>query len=151
MQKQILILSIALLASTASAQAVLSAGGNEHFTLGEPIIGLLTNQNGYLTQGFHQTDQSVTGVAHFENKIFEYDLFPNPASDFVNLKSDDVWLQHVDLLHLVDALGRRYLVAHTQSSRGLFIDLSDFKQGIYSIHGYTARGQQLFSDTILLI
>ena len=73
-------------------QVTASAGGQFKgdtrqisFTIGEPIIQTLQNQDLILTQGFHQPQLWITEVNEMEGTTFQIKAFPNPTTDLVKL------------------------------------------------------------------
>ena len=77
-----------------SAQEVVSTQGESYsnssanidFTIGEVIIATGTDGTNDITQGFHQTNWNFLGVEDFAPN-FKATIFPNPTSDFLNIKT----------------------------------------------------------------
>ena len=77
-----------------SAQEVVSTQGESYsnssanidFTIGEVIIATGTDGTNDITQGFHQTNWNFLGVEDFAPN-FKAPIFPNPTSDFLNIKT----------------------------------------------------------------
>jgi len=59
--------------------------GSLSWTIGEPVIETVSNSNNSLTQGFQQASYSVTGIKKSEDLSFQIKVFPNPASDLLNV------------------------------------------------------------------
>ena len=105
-----LVLTSLLLFGSASAQEVISSGGNHHenssamisYTLGEAATFTGSSSENILTQGFHQTNLTVTGIE--EPMSIGLKVFPNPTSDKVVVEFDDP--QSGVQLMLFDANGR---------------------------------------------
>ncbi|MEM6892175.1 MAG: hypothetical protein AAF554_00705 [Bacteroidota bacterium] len=53
-----------------------------HFTLGEPIVGLITNENGVLDQGFWA---SYLFIELVENNFDDLVLFPIPVEEILHI------------------------------------------------------------------
>ena len=78
------------------AQSVVSSTGDElinseyqlSFTMGETAIKTLEKEDKILTQGFHQTRLTITSIEYFSDKDLKINLFPNPATDYLNLFID---------------------------------------------------------------
>lgn len=88
-----LLACIVCFCSTARAQEVISSAGN-HFTnnkikiswtLGEPVVPTLSNENIQLTQGFHQAKLTITAVNEIPKLTMHISAYPNPACDFLKL------------------------------------------------------------------
>ena len=63
-----------------------NASGNIDFTIGEVIINTGTDGTNDLTQGFHQTNWNFLGMEDFVPN-YEVNIFPNPTSDVLNIKT----------------------------------------------------------------
>jgi hypothetical protein len=94
MKKNTIVLFSLLSTFMVKAQEVVSTQGESYtnssgaidFTVGEVIINTGTNGNNTLTQGFHQTNWNFLGI---EDHVptFEVQLYPNPTSDVLNIKT----------------------------------------------------------------
>ncbi len=67
------------------------AGGNVSYTVGQVIYTAMTGIDGTITQGVQQPFEimELPGVATPPGITLQCILFPNPVSDFVNLKVDN--------------------------------------------------------------
>jgi hypothetical protein len=94
MKKFLLLITVVLLISQLHAQQVVNnAGGiakNSQYEiswgLGELAIHTFTSENYTITQGFHQSLLTVTGINEGIEPGFEISVFPNPTQNFVNLE-----------------------------------------------------------------
>ena len=85
--------SVFIFAGSSMAQQVVSSAGNHHenssgslsWTVGEIAVETLSNSELILTQGFHQTKLSVTGLDIIEGDVPDISAFPNPAQDHINI------------------------------------------------------------------
>lgn len=93
-----------------SPQVIATAG--DHFsntqvqlswTIGEPIIETSVSNTSVLTQGFQQTNLTITSVEDFAQEL-KINIFPNPASDIINIEFKENF--EGSLLRLVDGKGR---------------------------------------------
>lgn len=96
MMKFLTALSIAALPFFGMAQSVdqqVIASAGEHFdngttqlswTLGEVMIDTYDNGTNILTQGFHQTELTVTAIEETLADI-RMNLYPNPTSEYLNI------------------------------------------------------------------
>ena len=116
--KKILFLAFGILCSlTVHSQAltpeVISSAGDYFkgsnvtlsWTIGEAVIETFTGTNCILTQGFQQPFISVTGIKKLEDKNLEIKVFPNPVSDFLNVRF--IAKEKIDLIiELIDLNGK---------------------------------------------
>ena len=94
MKKNTLVLFSFFASLAVSAQEVVSTQGESYsnssanidFTIGEVIIATGTDGTNDITQGFHQTNWNFLGVEDFAPN-FKATIFPNPTSDFLNIKT----------------------------------------------------------------
>ncbi|MCB0754699.1 MAG: T9SS type A sorting domain-containing protein [Flavobacteriales bacterium] len=140
--------SVGLHAQSITPDVVASAG--THFsngttqlswTIGEPVIATHDNGTNILTQGFHQTLLTVTGIRETEAVLEGVSVYPNPVDYLLNIKfdakSDDV------SAILFDAAGR--MVSSEQINSGTSqhqLDLGGFANGTYLLRLMTEEGLQ---------
>ena len=80
---------------------------------------------------------TVTGTASIDNiNLFDFNLFPNPSSDVINLTFDNIVSEQITI-EIYDVLGKlnkidNISVANTKVS----IDISSLSGGIYIIKAY---------------
>jgi len=110
--KFLTILSLAALPMFGMAQSIspeVIASAGEHFdngttqlswTLGEVVIDTYDNGTNILTQGFHQTQLTVTSIEETLADI-RLNMYPNPTSEFLNIdlgnNESDIDLQLFDM------------------------------------------------------
>lgn len=77
------------------------------YTVGELAVTTLSNANNFLTQGFQQPDDKDVGITQLEFQNLQVKLYPNPASETVNLwiKCDNNACEHLRV-SIHDLLGR---------------------------------------------
>ena len=118
------------------AQEVISSQGDSYsgpnakidFTIGECIIETLSDGTTNLTQGFHQTNWKFSGVEDFSPEM-EMVVFPNPASDFLQIQTADFKEVHYELF---DEAGR--LVAQNELlEETTSIRVAELATGQYSL------------------
>ena len=109
------------------AGSTLINGGYTSFTIGETIIGTISNDEIVLTQGFQQNDLEIpNAVLSFEE--IGIMLYPNPTQNKLFIKGYD--LIKLNDLYIVDALGR--VVSHPEKYSFLDgIDVSHLNMGQY--------------------
>jgi len=71
---------------TTAGDSYSNANGSVSYTVGEPVIETFTGGNNILTQGFQQTNLTVTAIDELTGLNFEISAFPNPATDIVKLR-----------------------------------------------------------------
>lgn len=82
--------------SQSTEQQIISSSGNHYengnaqlsFTIGELIITTESNATHSLTQGFQQTNWNFVGLEDHAPTII-INVFPNPLTDQINIKTDD--------------------------------------------------------------
>ncbi|MBL4669886.1 MAG: T9SS type A sorting domain-containing protein [Flavobacteriales bacterium] len=62
-----------------------NSAGQLSTTLGEIIISTVSSSINTLTQGFHQTQITVTNIKDHQTD-FEMNVYPNPTSNFITIK-----------------------------------------------------------------
>lgn len=63
------------------------SGQSLSFSMGEMLVETGENFNQTLTQGFQQSSfEAVVGIIEIEDVAFSIDVYPNPTSDFLNIK-----------------------------------------------------------------
>lgn len=134
MKKKLLPIGVFLLTASVHAQEVISSQGNSYsnathtidYTIGEPVTATVSNGVNDLTQGFHQTNLTITSVEDLDANI-SVNLFPNPTSEFVNLTVD----KYEDLtLRLFDATGK--LIKELSLKQSLTsVKVSEYADGTY--------------------
>ena len=129
-------LAFLLVINWISAQEVVSSAGETHtstgyilsWTLGEPVIETVINASNTLTQGFHQSELTITTDTELEYPDFFVKVFPNPSHDFVAIQLEEV---KKDLLFsLFDHSGRLLKTGRIVSSY-TELDLRQFSIGVY--------------------
>lgn len=107
-----------------------AVGGNTiSFTAGEVISGTAPLAVVKLSQGFHQTDHTVTvGVSASSAHGFDFNIYPNPTSGEVTISLSELPDQLT--LRLFDITGKKLseqrIVANQTS-----IDLNQYASGLY--------------------
>ncbi len=81
-----------LMAQSVSKTVLASNGGETittpytyTWTIGESVIANTSVPSYIITQGFHPISATTTGVAEIESNV-QLSVFPNPASDVLNVK-----------------------------------------------------------------
>ena len=117
-------------------EAVVSGGGyfkqsnaSISWSLGEIMTETFRSENVILTQGFQQSQLTITSVEEHPELAFKIDAFPNPVREYVNLKIDADNFDNLDY-QLYDMKG--FLIKHKKiDSEITHISLADQKPAIY--------------------
>jgi len=95
MKTILLILFVAYCPVLLAQQVVATAGGTFNnssgylsYTIGEGVAQTLTKGNKTITQGFQQTNLSVTIVSELKELDFSITAYPNPVSDILKIRTD---------------------------------------------------------------
>lgn len=140
--KFLTILSLAILPYAAMAQSIspeVIASAGEHFdngttqlswTLGEVVIDTYDNGTNILTQGFHQTELTVTSIEESLANI-RLNMYPNPTSELLNIEfgnnEQDITLQLFDmggkLIHTdkIEAYQAKYVLPMNEVATGNYL------------------------------
>ncbi len=133
------ILAIPFFGISQSIEPQVIASAGEHFsngsvqlswTLGEVMIDTYDNGNNILTQGFHQTELTVTSIEETLSDI-RLNLYPNPTSEFLNIElgnnEKDINLQLYDmsgrLVHkdVINAYDTKYVLPMQSVATGKYL------------------------------
>jgi len=68
-----------------SANGSAEVGGLYSYTLGQAVVGDLQNNQSQIHQGYQQNVYDQTNYILSENHLESITIFPNPASQFVNI------------------------------------------------------------------
>lgn len=166
MRKLLFVFSLLLPALAAYAQptlerSVLSAAGDDEtvsgfslsWTMGEPVIQTSVSLNGQLilTQGFQQANLFRDGVDPGPQVLLDYEIYPNPASDYLiaKLSSDKPVTLGIVVL---DAKGSATPVPSQQvqvvGEKEVRLDLSALAEGFYLLSIQDENGNRVASFTI---
>ena len=140
--KFLTILSLSLLPFFALAQSItpeVIASAGEHYdngttqlswTLGEVVIDTYDNGSNILTQGFHQTQLTVTSIEEDLAEI-RLNLYPNPTAEYLNIElgnnEKDINLQLYDmagkLIHkdVINAHDSKYVLPMQNVESGRYL------------------------------
>ncbi|WP_370087323.1 T9SS type A sorting domain-containing protein [Ekhidna sp.] len=135
MRYSLIILTLGVLASVVNAQEVISSQGDSYsqvngsidFTIGEVVTNTLTGDNGYLTQGFHQSTLTISEVLGYQEH--EISIFPNPSMNVLYINSSE--FKDVDYT-LYDSKGKIVLQSRLSESQTQ-IQVHELGAGVYSL------------------
>ena len=80
---------------------------------------------------------TVTGTASIDDiNLFDFNLFPNPSSDVINLAFDNIVSEQITI-EIYDVLGKLNKIDNISVANTKFsIDISSLSRGIYIIKAY---------------
>lgn len=133
----LMLLSVLSLRAQIKQEVIASAGGYNgasgvslSWTLGETIIPTFTNGGITLTHGFQQ-QLIVTAVEENLEDVVKVTIFPNPASDVINIKFETPLNGEVKL-YLIDSNGRMLKTDFMEETMvEKEINLQDIPAGLY--------------------
>ncbi len=141
-----LIVFILLITGNLQAQKVVSADGgtatvNDYeisWTVGEIITGTVNDGTTVLTQGFQQSNLTITAIDELRKTGVEIKVYPNPTQDFVTIHFSKT--MEKSKYSLFDLSGR--LLEQKQiKSTDARIDMTGFAKGAYILK-LNFRGSQ---------
>jgi len=132
-----LILSALSVNGQVKQEVIASAGGYDvnggisvSWTLGETIIPVFKNSNLSLTHGFQQ-QIIITAIEKNIDVPVEVSLFPNPASDILNIKFESPLDGKLDIT-ILDSHGRLVKIDVIEATMAeKQINLQDLSPGVY--------------------
>ena len=103
-----------------------NGAGSLSFTLGEVVISTENSASADLTQGFHQSNLTVTGLTDFFTTI-EISVYPNPTQEYVNISTSE--FENLEF-QLSDISGKLLQIGSTLTKQ-TSLDLSAYERGTY--------------------
>lgn len=124
----------ALFTCVIHAQDLISTGGDFFqmesgsisFTIGEPIIETLGNDEHDLTQGFQQSVRDITTGYNRVDDI-SINIYPNPTSDFINVEFTELQELNYQLFDLNGVLMSQGQISQIES----IISLNKYNSAIF--------------------
>ena len=110
-----------------------------------------TEYNGYV---FYAFDILVAGEGVYrrgefnslsEKEVYDIEIYPNPASDRINLNSD----QPLQSVAMIDISGRTVLVRNLNFNKSCSLELADLPKGYYVLKLTTSSGNQVSRKVII--
>jgi hypothetical protein len=134
MKRKIIPMGLFLLAASLNAQEVISSQGESYkngstqidFTIGETVIETISDGNNTLTQGLHQTQLLITSLEDLDIN-FLVDIFPNPTSEFLNLRIEEYEALSFQLFDVTGKLLNQALITAKETS----VNVSEYPKGTY--------------------
>lgn len=134
MKKKTLLVGLFVSSISLSAQEVISTQGDSYdngtntidFTIGEPVIETVSDGSNDVTQGFHQTNLTITNIEDLDVN-FSVNIYPNPAADFVNLSIE----KYEKITFQIYDLGGKLVEESILTSTTTSVDVSEYPKGTY--------------------
>jgi hypothetical protein len=139
-----------------SAQEVISSSGSlfknsTHelsWTLGEPVIETFKTDQALLTQGFQQSNLTVTAIDQISAKKLKLKVYPNPVSLELQVEVEKDGASNEFNLSLFDITGK--LIIQKKIEKPVeTIDMQYNLQGSYLLKVFTASGKLLQTFKVL--
>lgn len=117
------------------------------FTLGEPLTATLNNNpNSIATQGFHQTNLTVSSIEEVNN-LFSFNYYPIPVTSNLVIESSNYTKPAVVKIYDANA---KLIVAQNFENKSQ-VDLSQIASGNYFVTIENNENQLLSKRTISVI
>jgi hypothetical protein len=113
---------------SSSGESFSEAGYQLDWSVGECVTATFSNTDYMLMQGFHQGTWIITAVRDFKKEML-VSVFPNPTSDFINLKFENPYsdkMQYVITDISGTVIGKNNINTSVQS-----INVSNLTAGTY--------------------
>lgn len=134
MKKKTLLVVLFVSSISLSAQEVISTQGDSYdngtntidFTIGEPVIETVSDGTNDATQGFHQTNLTITNIEDLDVD-FSVNIYPNPAADVINLTIE----KYEKITYQIYDMGGKLVDQSTLTSSTTSLNVSDYPKGTY--------------------
>lgn len=158
------LIMVAGLASAARAQLILNrqvtatTGGSGtvanniriQYTIGEPVVTMITDGRALLTQGFHQPEE-LPPAKPGASAVKDYIIFPNPAATILKIQLDMLAQKDVQLT-LLNTAGQVMYVSEQPLGAGkntITIPVNKFAAGIYTLR-IKVGGLEIFYEKVII-
>ena len=136
MKRIYIILFMLLIGFSLDAQEVVSSGGKTQsasgyelsWTVGEAVTTTVSGGANTLTQGFQQSNLTITAIGELLNSDLVLKVYPNPAQDFVVIQINK--LENQLTLYLYDLSGN-LLESKPISATETRLNLNKYASGTY--------------------
>ena len=116
------------------------------WTIGESVIETFSGTNAILTQGFQQSQYSITSIEEVHDNKYQISVYPNPVTDLININIRSAEQTSFNV-ELIDLQGKRLYRQNIDSNNNT-LDLKQFATGIYFLNVYTNGNEFLKSYKI---
>ena len=100
------------------------------WTIGESVTETFSSANAILTQGFHQTSLTVTGIKDID-KNFSVSVYPNPVMNQLTVELEKVKRNYS--IEITDLNGKLISVQKINSTHST-IDVITYSAGVYFLN-----------------
>lgn len=118
---------------TTSGDYFTNANNSLSWTIGECITETYSSANNKLTQGFQQSSYNITSVEENANSTLSVLVYPNPASNFINIKTDSPSLRKMKV-ELFDITGK--LIQSESFQNNVQLNISQYSNNAYILRVY---------------
>lgn len=103
------------------------------WTLGESVSETFSSSNLILTQGFQQSHYLITSIDDIASDAFKIKVFPNPATDLINIEITSLTDSNAYYIKLLDLEGRELFSTKMNADKD-HINMSLYPTGIYILN-----------------
>lgn len=118
-----------------------SSNGSLSWTLGELAIQTFKSGDQQLTQGFHQNRMLLTPVFEVDFQAIELDVFPNPSSQIITLRTSETSGLQLSY-ELLNVYGQQ-LRHGSLEANNTTIDLSQLSPQLYLLNVISSYGKKV--------
>jgi Secretion system C-terminal sorting domain len=125
-------ISFAGISQSLERSVVANSGGSStqlEWTIGETIVTTYADENGIVTQGFHQGLLTIIDVTEPENSAFEIKIYPNPFMNSIIIEHNNLASTNMSWT-LMDMEGKTIRSETLQNKQQEF-NVEDIAAGIY--------------------
>lgn len=115
---------------TTSGDFFVNANSSLSWSIGECITETFITTNAILTQGFQQSHYIITRIDDFASGAMIINVFPNPASDFIDVEIENRNNDQAYTLKLFDLQGRE-LFSNELNTNKSQLNLRQYIKGVY--------------------
>jgi hypothetical protein len=118
-----------------------STSGSLSWTLGEPVIETFLGANYTLTQGFHQTNLTITSIEELPDLNIGINAYPVPTKNMLNIDINDA--EKVDfLIKMYNLSGKAVIMQNIDNAKSI-INVQNLPAGAYILKISNNKGRAL--------
>lgn len=136
--------------ATTGASGTVGNGVRIQYTIGEPVIAMITDGRTLLTQGFQQPEE-LPPFKPGESTVKSYMVFPNPVATLLKIQLDMIAQKDVQLALLTTA-GQVIYVSQQVMGAGVntvTVPVNKFAAGIYTLR-IKVGGLETFYEKVII-
>jgi len=142
--------------TNAQTQQIVSTAGKEitgtnfqmSYTVGEVAVRTLTASGNIITQGYQQSNLSVTAIEEAQDPSFKINVYPNPVGEKLTINIQAL-TQEVEL-RVFDAIGKLVIDSKTNSEK-TELDFSSYASGNYLLQLTNSKGKLISAQKIMKV